>query len=278
MGALHDNSGYNYAPSSAAGLCNVVAFGGTLTWPAPCRGGPDDKLGFAVGVGGIFKVPTWTGLTTPRPSSSTTRKVPAVYVVTTQPSARLAEHVRSSGGLICPHVRSGPPPCLRARWARSASATGRWHLRQSGVRLRRLRPEHLGRVGVNAAWDHLWTPNRRPPSTVPTSPSSTMHATAAALIADANLQHRRRCGEYRHPHHLLRSRLPGVDGRLPHAVEHHAVLLRRLRRDVSAARDGLRRQCFYTAAAGLPRNTGTYSIESQDTVSVTARAHWDILP
>jgi hypothetical protein len=35
---------------------------------------------------------------------------------------------------------------------------------------------------------------------------------------------------------------------------------------------------FFTAAAGLPRPTGNYEIKDQDTVSVTARAHWDILP
>ncbi|MFL5049537.1 MAG: hypothetical protein ACJ8D4_05450, partial [Xanthobacteraceae bacterium] len=35
---------------------------------------------------------------------------------------------------------------------------------------------------------------------------------------------------------------------------------------------------FFTAAAGQPRPTGNYELKDQDTVSVTARAHWDILP
>jgi len=35
---------------------------------------------------------------------------------------------------------------------------------------------------------------------------------------------------------------------------------------------------LFTAATGLPRPTGNYEIKDQDTVAVTARAHWDILP
>src|SRR5262245_23716690 len=61
MGALHDNSAGFFAPLNAAGAC-LTALAGTLTGQIAC-GGPDDKLGFAVGVGAIFKIPMPTGLT-----------------------------------------------------------------------------------------------------------------------------------------------------------------------------------------------------------------------
>ena len=144
MGALHDNSGYNFVPSSAAGLCNVVAFGGTLTGQIAC-GGPDDKLGFAVGVGGIFKIPMPGGLTDTASFQFNYTEGASRYAVITQPSAGSPNMFGSSSLATCPTFRArrrrpaaGLPRLDRPR------LLDRRHLRQSGVRLRRLRPEHPG--------------------------------------------------------------------------------------------------------------------------------------
>jgi len=121
MGALHDASGA-YFPASAAGTCTVTTLGGTLTGDLAC-GHPGSDLGFAVGAGGIFKIPMPTGLTTLPPSRSTTRKAQAV---TCGSPSRLPAASTCSAILGWPRVRrsrplpvcrSAPPALARLAWA-----------------------------------------------------------------------------------------------------------------------------------------------------------------
>jgi hypothetical protein len=83
MGAVHDNSGGYFVPSTAAGLCNVTSVGGTLTGQMAC-GRPDDELGFAVGVGGVFNIPMPTGLTDRASFQVNYSEGASRYVVVTQ--------------------------------------------------------------------------------------------------------------------------------------------------------------------------------------------------
>ncbi len=160
MGALHDNSGYNFVPAPAPVTCNVTALGGTLTGQIAC-GGPDDKLGFAVGVGGIFKVPMPGGLTDIASFQFNYTEGASRYAVVTQPGGRHAEHVqpvRSSRPARCAVLRL--PACCRA--ARARIGLGYWSdgiYGNPGALVGYDGSVQKTRVwGVNAAWDHLWTP------------------------------------------------------------------------------------------------------------------------
>ena len=131
--------------------------------------------------------------------------------------------------------------------------------------------------GVNAAWDHLWTPQLKT-SVYGAYIAVEYNATAAALIANATCNMAGAAANT-----VTRITVCDPDFQVwmvgsrtqwnitPSFYVGFDVMYQRLETAFAGS-------ALYTAATGLPRNTGTYSIESQDTVSVTARAHWDILP
>jgi hypothetical protein len=276
MGALHDNSGYNFVPSSAAGLCNVVAFGGTLTGQLAC-GGPDDKLGFAVGVGGIFKIPMPGGLTDTASFQFNYTEGASRYAVVTQPGAGSPNMFSSSGLAACPTVFGQPAGLLPG--CQGSIGLGYW---TDGI-YGNPQGGYNGEVqnttvwGVNAAWDHLWTPQLKT-SVYGAYIAVEYNATAAALIATAtcniagaaaNTVTRITVCDPNFQVWMVGSRTQW--NITPSFYVGFDVMYQRLETAFAGS-------ALYTAATGLPRNSGTYSIESQDAVSVTARAHWDILP
>jgi Porin subfamily len=278
MGALHDNSGYNFVPATAAGACLVTTLGGTLTGQLAC-GGPDDKLGFAVGVGGIFKVPMPGGLTDTASFQFNYTEGASRYAVVTQPGGGTPNFFTQSSLAACPVF--GAPVAGLLPGCQGAIGLGYWSDGIYG------NPGALAgydgsvqntRVwGVNAAWDHLWTPQLKT-SVYGAYIAVEYNATAAALIATAT------CGVAGAAANTV-TRITVCDPDFqvwmigsrtqwnitPSFYVGFDVMYQRLETAFAGS-------ALYTAATGLPRNSGTYSIESQDTVQVTARAHWDILP
>ena len=131
--------------------------------------------------------------------------------------------------------------------------------------------------GANAAWDHLWTPQLKT-SVYGAYIAVEYNATAAALIGNqtcnvggnaANTVTRITVCDPDFQVWMIGSRTQW--NITPSFYVGFDVMYSRLETAFAGS-------ALYTAATGLPRNTGTYSIESQDTVQVTARAHWDILP
>jgi Porin subfamily len=278
MGALHDNSGYNFVPATAAGACLVTTLGGTLTGQLAC-GGPDDKLGFAVGVGGIFKVPMPGGLTDTASFQFNYTEGASRYAVITQPGAGSPNFFSQSGLAACPVF--GAPVAGLLPGCQGSIGLGYWSDGIYG------NPGALAgydgsvqntRVwGVNAAWDHLWTPQLKT-SVYGAYIAVEYNATAAALIATATCNIAGAAANT-----VTRITVCDPDFQVwmvgsrtqwnitPSFYVGFDVMYQRLETAFAGS-------ALYTAATGLPRNSGTYSIESQDTVSVTARAHWDILP
>ena len=144
--------------------------------------------------------------------------------------------------------------------------------------------------GVNAAWDHLWTPNLKT-SVYGAFIHTDYGSTASALIATAVCAGALGAGGVP---------VPAGTGSAAGAVSR---ITGNCNPDFSFWQVGSRTQwnitpsfyvgfdvvyqkletafagstALFTAAAN-PRPTGNYEVKDQDTVSVTARAHWDILP
>jgi Porin subfamily len=290
MGAVHDVSGAYFLPSAGI-TCGATAFGGTLTGSLACGRG-DDELGFAVGVGGIFKIPMFTGLTDIASFQFNYTEGASRYAWFTQPAAGSPNFFGSSSAVNCP---IGPP---------AVAGLSPLCLGSVGVGIVTdgifANPGALGGYdgsvqktvvwGVNAAWDHLWTPNLKT-SVWGSFIKVEYNETATALMAVS-----------------LCNVIPGnVPVVVPAAVGTAAGALSRITGscdpDFLIWQVGSRTQwnitpSFYvgfdvmyqkletgfggsglfTAAANLPRPTGNYEIKDQDSVSVTARVHWDILP
>jgi len=288
MGAVHDNSGAYWLPSAGI-TCGATAFGGTLTGDLAC-GRPGDELGFAVGAGGIFKIPMWTGLTDIASFQVNYTEGASRYAVFTQPAAGQINMFGNTGFATCPvapAVAGIAPTCLGSLGV-GLLADGIFA--NPGALVGYDGSVHNTRVwGVNAAWDHLWTPNLKT-SVYGAFIRVEYDSTAKALIGIAEC-----------------TVIPGITGvAVPITVGTAAGALSRASNcdpDFDFFQVGSRTQWnitpsfyvgfdvmyqkldtafsgvgFFTAAAGLPRPTGNYTIADQDTVSVTARAHWDILP
>jgi porin-like protein len=278
MGALHDNSAGYWVPSTAAGLCNVGAFGGTLTGQLAC-GAPDDKLGFAVGVGGIFKIPMPGGLTDTASFQVNYTEGANRYAAITQPGGGTPNYFSGTGVGACPTF--GPAVAGLLPGCQGSIGLGYW---TDGVYGNPgALPGYDGSVqntrmwGVNASWDHLWTPNLKT-SVYGSYIAVEYNSTAAALIANAT------CG--------VSGATANTVTRMTNCDPDFQVWMVGTRTqwnitpsfyvgfDVAYSRleTAFTGSALYTAATGLPRNTGTYTIEDQDVVSATVRAHWDILP
>jgi len=279
MGAIHDASGGYFVPGTGV-TCNVTATGGTLTGQLAC-GHPDDELGFAVGVGGIFRIPMPTGLTDIFSFQANYTEGAMRYMVFTQPGAGSPGLFGGTGLTTCPGLTG-----VLAGAGTNTACLGSLGLGYWGDALYAnpgALPGYDGSIqktkvwGVNAAWDHLWTPNLKS-SLYGTYMKVDYNGTASLLIAQATC---------------------GVNGAAAGAVNR----LTNCSPDFSTWQIGSRTQwnitpSFYVgfdvmyqkletafagagvfnAAANLPRPTGTYEIKDQDAVQVTARAHWDILP
>jgi porin-like protein len=290
MGAIHDNSGAYFLPSAGI-TCGATSIGGTLTGDIAC-GRPQDELGFAVGAGGIFKIPMPTGLTDIASFQVNYSEGASRYVSITQFGAGSPSLFGNTGLATCPVAGLGASPCLGslgvgfiadgvmgnpgaiAGYDGSVQSTKVW--------------------GVNAAWDHLWTPNLKT-SVYGAFIHVDYNGTASALMSIP-----------------LCSTLGAVPGApVPLSAGTQAGSINRVTNaagscdpDFSFWQLGTRTQwnitpsfyvgfdvmyqkletafagsnAFFTAVANQPRPSGTYQISDQDTLSVTARAHWDILP
>jgi len=278
MGALHDNSGGYFVPSTATGICNVTALGGTLTGQIAC-GQPDDKLGFAVGVGAVFNVPMPGGLTDRFSFQVNYTEGASRFAAITQPGQGNPAFFSNSGVGACPVF--GPAVAGLLGGCQGSIGLGYWTDGIYG------NPGALagydGSVqntvvwGVNASWDHLWTRNLKT-SVYGSYIATEYNDTAAALIANATCNVAGAAANT-----VTRITVCEPDFQLwmvgtrtqwnitPSFYVGFDVAYTRLETAFAGS-------ALYTALAGAPRNTGTYSIESQDAVSLTARAHWDILP
>jgi hypothetical protein len=278
MGALHDASG-GYFANSAGVTCGVTTLGGSLTGSLAC-GHPSDELGFAVGVGGIFKIPMPTGLT----------DIASFQVNYTEGALRYA--IFSQPGGSSPGVFSATSlgTCGAAGQTAAVAAgpctasLGLGFFTDSVFANPGAVPGYNGSVeltkawGVNAAWDHLWTPNLKS-SIYGAYINVSYNSTAQALIASAvcngtagtaagGVNRLTNCSPdfniwmlgSRTQWNITPSFYVGFD-------------VTYMRLDTAFAGAGA-----FTAATGLPRPTGNVQISSQDTVAVTARAQWDILP
>jgi Porin subfamily len=280
MGAVHDNSGAYFLPSTAGGLCNVTALGGTITGSLAC-GHPDDELGFAVGIGGQFNIPMPTGLTDRAAFQFNYSEGASRYVAVTQPSGGWPNKFGSTDFAFCPTVGGGVNPFPDA--CRGSLGLGYWTdgvFGNPGAL-----PFYDGSVqstkvwGVNAAWDHLWTRNLKT-SVYGYWLNVEYNQTAAALIAITT------CGANGQQAGAI-NRVPllncdpdfqvwGVGSRTqwnitPSFYVGFDVFYQRIETAFAGS-------AFFTAAAGSPRPSGNYEISNQENVSATVRAHWDILP
>jgi hypothetical protein len=293
MGAVHDNSAGYWLPSVGI-TCGATAFGGTLTGDLAC-GHPDDELGWAVGAGGIFKIPMPTGLTDIASFQVNYTEGASRYAWFTQSAAGQANFFGNTGFATCPVVPAAAgvaPTCLGSIGV-GLLADG--VLGNPGALLGYDGSVQNTKVwGVNASWDHLWTPNLKT-SVYGAFIHVDYNSTATALISIAECS--------------VIQGIPGVP--VPITVGTAAGAVARISNpagtcdpDFSIWQLGSRTQwnitpsfyvgfdvmyqkletafsgstALFTAAAGLPRPTGNYEIKDQDTVVFTARAHWDILP
>jgi len=288
MGAVHDNTGGYFVPSVGV-TCNVGALGGTLTGQLAC-GHPDDNIGFAVGAGGIFKVPMWTGLTDIASFQVNYTNGASRYAVFTPTGAGSPNFFGTTGLLACPSpgtpANSGvnglnTPTCL------GQIGIGYW---TDGIYANPgALPFYNGNVqnttvwGVNAAWDHLWTPNLKS-SVYGSFISVEYNQTAADLIAIAT------CGIAGTAANTLTRMTNVAKGGVCNPDFQVWQVGSRTQWNITSSfyvgfdvmwqhlDTAFAGAAFYTAATNLPRPSGNYEITNQDTVSFTARAHWDILP
>jgi hypothetical protein len=275
MGAVTDNSGGYFVPSTATGLCNVTAVGGTLTGQLAC-GRPDDELGFAVGVGGVFNIPMPTGLTDRASFQINYSEGASRYVVVTQASGGWPNMFGGTGLGACP---TGAVTLFAV--CNGSLGIGYWSdaiYGNPGALLGYDGSVQSTKVwGVNAAWDHLWTRNLKT-SVYGFWMNVEYNATASALIAITS------CGVNGAAAGAINRitncdpdfQFWGVGSRTqwnitPSFYVGFDVLYQRLETAFAGA-------AFFTAAAGSPRPSGNYEISNQENLSATVRAHWDILP
>jgi hypothetical protein len=262
MGALHDASGGFWMPT-AAGVC-FPAFAGTLTQSLLC-GHPDDEIGFAVGAGFKFNVPMPGGLTDVFSAQFNYAEGATRYVVlgpagATAPSyfdgsSALAGTIGSLGlGFWTDGIFANPG--FVPGYDGSIQKTTAW--------------------GINAAWDHLWTPNLKT-SVYGAYIALEQDATATAIIC-ASLAANAAAGSFSAPISncdpdfqvwLIGSRSQW--NITPSFYVGFDVAYMRLETAFSGTG-------FFTAAAGAPRPSGLYTISDQETIAGTVRIHWDILP
>jgi Porin subfamily len=280
MGALHDASGSYFVPSAGV-TCNVTALGGTLTGSLAC-GHPDDELGFAVGVGGIFRIPMPTGLTDIASFQVNYSEGAVRYVNFTTPGAAEPSYFTSSSLAACPSFPVVPttinlnvPTCLGSiglgYWTDGIFGNPGALLGYDGS------VQRTKAWGANVSWDHLWTANLKT-SLYGSYVAYDYNAVATRLIANAT------CGVAGAAANTV-TRMTNCDPDFnlwqigsrtqwnitPSFYVGFDVMYERIDTAFSGA-------AFFTAATGQPRPTGNYTIEDQENVKVTGRAHWDILP
>lgn len=280
MGALHDNSPGFWVPSLGV-TCNVTASGGTLTGQMAC-GHPDDKLGLALGAGGIFRIPMPGGLTDVASFQVNYSQGASRYVVYTQPGAGSPALFGGTGLAVCPTATVpananglNVPICL------GSLGVGYW---SDGIYGNPgALPGYDGSVhntqvwGVNAAWDHLWTANLKT-SVYGTFIHVDYDATATALLAIPL------CGPLGAPPGAingLNNCNPGFSfWQLGSRTQWNILPFFHVGVDVMYQKleTAFTGTGFFTAATGLPRPSGNYQIKDQDTVSFMGRTHFDILP
>jgi hypothetical protein len=270
MGAVHDNSGAYWLSPGEFGCPPLPLNTGTLTGSITC-GHPDDELGWAVGVGGIFRIPMPGGLTDVASFQVNYAEGATRYVVTTQSGGAGLNYFGGNTPL------AGTSGSLGVGWWTDGIFANPGSL-----------PGYDGSVqntiawGVNASWDHRWTPNLKT-SIYGFWVSMEYNTTATALICQSlgiraggpfiNTA----AGTFSAPTNCDPDfRWWGVGSRTqwnitPSFYVGFDVIYQRL----ETAFAGIAQ---YDAIAGQPRPTGPYTIEDQDQISFTARAHWDILP
>jgi hypothetical protein len=276
MGAVHDNSGAYFLSTTAGGLCTTTATGGTLTGSLAC-GRPDDELGFAVGIGGVFNVPMPGGLTDRASFQVNYSEGASRYVAVTQPSGGWPNKFGGTDFALCNTGSAAFDGFL----CRGSLGIGYW---TDGVFANPgALPGYDGSVqstkvwGVNAAWDHLWTRNLKT-SVYGYWLNVEYNATAAALIAITS------CGANGANAGAINRitncdpdfQVWGVGSRTqwnitPSFYVGFDVFYQRIETAFAGA-------ALFTAAAGSPRPSGNYEIANQENLSATVRAHWDILP
>jgi len=293
MGALHDASGGYFVPGVGV-TCNVTSFGGTLTGQLAC-GHPDDELGFAVGAGGIFKIPMPTGLTDIASFQVNYSEGASRYIAVTQAGVGNPAYFGGSSALLCPTIQPvvggglNTPTCL--------GSIGFGLFSDAIYGNPGAIPGYDGSVektkvwGVNASWDHPWTPNLKT-SVYGFFVKVDYNETATALMSIPL------CGGLAGtatPFGVVPAGLGSTGGTVnrltncdpdftwwgvgsrtqwnitPSFYVGFDVLYQRLETAFAGAG-------FYTALGGTPRPSGNYEIKDQDTVSGTVRVHWDILP
>jgi len=298
MGALHDTTGGYFVPSVGV-TCNIGAFGGTLTGQLAC-GHPSDELGFAVGAGGVLKIPMPTGLTDIASFQVTYTEGAIRYVDFSRPGSGSPDFFSSTGLATCP---SAPVPAnSAANGLNTPTCLGSLGIgyytdavyANPGTLLGYNGSVQTTRAwGVAAAWDHSWTPDLKT-SVYGTLNQFDYNATAEQLISLAT------CGTSGTAANTV-TRMTNVAG--PPGITGAGVRFLSCSPDFSIWQIGSRTQwnitssfyvgfdvkyqkletafagnAFFLAATGLPRPSGDYQIKDQDIVSFTARAQWNILP
>jgi hypothetical protein len=290
MGAVHDSSGGYFVPSTGV-TCNVTASGGTLTGQLAC-GHPDDELGFAVGAGGIFRIPMPTGLTDIASFQVNYAEGAVRYISTTPLNSGTPNYFSSSSFAQCPTnpaVLNSAVNGLNAPTCLGSIGLGYWtdgiYGNPGALNFYDGSVQRTRAWGVNVSWDHLWTPNLKT-SVYASYNAYDYNATATRLIANTS------CG-------VNGSGLVNTNGQAANALNRFT----NCDPDFNLVQVGSRTQwnitpsfyvgfdvmyerldtafagaAQYTAATGQPRPSGNYSIEDQENVKGTFRAHWDILP
>jgi Porin subfamily len=286
MGAVHD-TGAAYFVNGVGVTCNITAIGGTLTGQLAC-GRADDDVGFAVGAGFILRVPMWTGLTDIFSAQVNYTEGALRYAAVTRPGAGSPGFFSGTDFGSCasvppviagvgPGVGLNTPTCLGSLglglWTDAIYANPGALFGYDGS------IQKTTVWGVNASWDHLWTPALKTSvygSYIKTEYNDTArllfniatcgtNGTAANTVTRIGLVNCDPDFTYwqvgsRTQWNITPSFYVGFD-----------VMYERL--ETAFAGTG-----FYTAAANLPRPTGNYEIADQDAVVGTVRIHWDILP
>jgi hypothetical protein len=260
MAALHDNSAANYT-SSATGVCGVVAFPAAatsgLTGNINC-GGPDDNLGWAAGFGAFLNM-DFINKGDKLNFQVTFAEGAIKYVANTPPA--LGSPAKFDGS---------PFPGLIGGSLGVGFFT-------DGVFANGTQIENTRAWGVAAAYDHRWTPALKT-SVYGGYTAFEYNANATALICGSMAVAPATAGSFRAPtncdpdfaYWAIGSRTQwNITPSLYIGVD---VLYSRLDTAFSGGTG------IFTAATGLPRNTGTYLIEDQDQFSVTFRAQRDVVP
>jgi hypothetical protein len=261
MGAVHDSSGGFFLPT-AGGAC-FPAFGGTLTQSLAC-GHPDDEIGFAVGAGFKFNIPTPWGLTDVFSAQVNYAEGATRYVVTGPAGGNTVNYFSGAGlGGTIGSMGLG-------FWTDGVFANPGFVAGYDGS------VQNTRAFGINAAWDHLWTRNLKT-SLYGAYIAFEHNATATAIIC-ASLAASSAAGSFSAP---ISNCDPDfqfwyVGSRTQWNITpsfYIAADVAYMRLETAFAGTG-----FFTAATGAPRPSGLYTVEDQDAIAGTVRVHWDILP